>query len=191
MAEATVLICDLCRRERPAVTRKSLDVCAQHDVATRKLHERRHTRTREQPGEENAIERKRRIDRERKREKYNYQPRVRRDEQVHVHGEAKAKRAMRIGPPTTKSGRYGNGHAPWTERMALVASLLPSVGYMDTVELEKRVKAKAAEWVKLQMSDSNYGLVLRRLKAKGMIAQKGSRRYASYARAEGGGNGKA
>src|SRR5262245_19482637 len=38
MAEAVILICDLCKKHEPAVVRKSLDVCARHDRETRKLH---------------------------------------------------------------------------------------------------------------------------------------------------------
>jgi len=45
MAEATVLICDLCKKHKPAVViGKSLDLCEAHDKRTKKLHEHRKQR---------------------------------------------------------------------------------------------------------------------------------------------------
>jgi hypothetical protein len=139
MAEATILICDRCRRETPAVA--TLDVCARH---SKSYHRHR----------AHDAERKAR-DRERHRKK-------RVNEKVEI---AQPKRA-------------GNGQAPWAGREAGLLALLPAVGSIGTQELERRMMSKHL------MSRNVYGLVLARLKKKGLIAQKGVRGIGvSYARA--------
>lgn len=194
--KVTTVACDYCVAVVPAVANRrlvdgvprpgdpQLDLCRRHLASVLRAFTPRKTpgigRTKvDFKSKLEAVEERRARDRERHRK--------RAQERVHIH---KPKRAMRVGPPITKSGRYGNGHAPWVERMTLLASLLPAVGYMPTLELERQAKATRT-WAQLQMTNNLYGLTLARLKQQGMVVQKGSRRFSSYARAEGGGNGKA
>jgi hypothetical protein len=196
--KVTTLACDFCTAVVPAVTSRRLvggkprpgdpqvDLCQRHlSELLAAFQPKPATGARGRPRRVPLATKLARVDTKRAGDRARHK---RENERVHIH--KPAKRAMRVGPPITKTGRFGNGHAPWLERMTLLSSLLPAVGYMPTLELERQAKA-SAKWKQLQMSDANYGLTLKKLKEQGMVAQKGNRRFSSYARADGSGNGAA
>lgn len=187
--KVTTLACDWCVAVVPAVASLSLvagkphpsdpalDLCKGHHAELLRAFARKsqHTggrrgRTRVPVAEKlAAVDAKRQRDRERHRAN-------------HLAEHPPSKRAVRMGPPVTKSGRPGNGQAPWVERESLLLSLVPSVGYIKTLDLYRQAR-ETAQWRVLKMTKGVYSLVLKRLKAKRLIAQKGNRRYSSYAQA--------
>ena len=179
-----ILTCDLCkaaereakeRRRKPSYAVATLDVCAAHHRRYGPKQQKHAGGRRRQhptvPGE-SAVERRKRLDRERHQAKREA-----------VFGSV----AMKANPPEGRrrrggSVRKGTEVAPWLERETTVLSLIPSLGRITTTELWRQVQHVAKE---KRMRPGAYKKVMQRLKEKGMVAQFGSRKQTKYARANG------